>query len=139
MLTEQIRNDMVDILLKSASLLEEGWCQGHLFGDTNGNAMYIYFSLFCNANFEDVVARCAIGAIHQATEQLIPFTDVPEQHPRRYRNKLVTDLETHLRLLMNRHSLASWNDDPKRTKEEVIDLFRKAALELSNQKEESHE
>jgi hypothetical protein len=96
--------DERDVLLKAASIVEEGWCQG---------TGHIYYSDL------RVKASCAYGAIYRAVDAII--------HGAEERARLANAASHRLRDAIGREGIFDWNDAPGRTKEEVATAMREAA------------
>ena len=86
--------------MKPSEYIAKGWCQGVAAKDDSGAMCYP----------EDSRARewCLIGAL---------IAVYPEA------NKTRQDVTTKLQHALGELGFAKWNDDPKRTKQEVIDLL----------------
>ena len=89
-----------DVLLKAASIVEEGWCQGALHRNENGDDCYP----------SGAVESCAEGAISRATSYVGSV------------NALMG-----LKRYLGKQSINEWNDHPDQTAGEVADAMRKAA------------
>lgn len=104
--------DERDVLLKAASIVEQGWCQGSFY------------------NVDELTGAesvCALGAIMQAHRLL----GVPEPpgHPDGWAAGLL--LRQTLNHRPSREGLSvvpDWNDAPGRTASEVAEAMRTAAL-----------
>lgn len=92
-----------EVLIGALALIEKGWCQGSPAKNEAGDEVW----------FNDPTATqfCLIAAISK--------TVGTNQDLRRY----LLPLE---KFLPKNKWPWSWNDEPGRTKEEVVDLFRKA-------------
>ena len=90
-----------------ASFIEKGWTQGYFARDSNG--------MICEHYEPQAVSWCIIGAIR---------AEYPNDFSQRQKcyNKLENILGSGL------SSVVEFNDNPKRTKEEVLDLIRKAGI-----------
>ena len=96
-----------EILLMAADIIEHvGWCQRTRFRRNRAG---------------NLLAACAVGAVDMALEE----TNPPELT--RY---YVIDA---LKASIQRRCVASWNDDPSRTRKQVYTALRKAA-ELAEEK-----
>lgn len=94
-----------DVLLKAASIVEEGWCQRTVHRDARGHT---------TALPERAVTSCAIGAVIRAVGQL-------GGDPTLY-------LEARERLMAQvGDDIGKWNDTPGRTAHEVAEAMRRAA------------
>ena len=100
-------HDWRDVLLKAASIVEQGWCQGALYR-TNG----VHNTLVVQ---EDAEQSCAVGAISRA---LFHLNGDHELLIATHRN-----LQKHLLF----SEIATWNDSPGRTAAEVAEAMRQAA------------
>lgn len=102
-------NKTKQVLEKALSLIERGWTQGTGARDSFGRSVSI--------DAPDAVTFCAIGALTKVTGA----------------NSLRV-IHNH-RLLLERAGagtgITNWNDSTKRTKEEVIAVFKKA-IELAH-------
>jgi hypothetical protein len=98
-----------EILEKAAEELEKhGWTKGH-FGTAKG-------------------PKCASGAIRFVS------TGRPSNYPWNSREASQALLELERSLPQMGHStLVSWNDAPRRTAKQVIELFRKTARRLKRE------
>ncbi len=99
-------HDWRDLLLKAASIVEEGWCQGSFHTNKNGAECYS----------SEAVRSCATGAISRANEHLM--VPGPTTHHTDARAHLVKHL---------RGSIVLWNDSPDRTANEVAETMREVA------------
>ena len=88
---------------KAASLIEKGWTRGVYARNEKG--------FECNTYGESAVRWCVLGSLNFASH--IYHVNLP--------GKLTAYLEVE-------ESLASWNDDPFRTQEEVVKLLKDAAV-----------
>lgn len=84
-----------------------GWCQGSYYKDKNGSNV----GLAARHNPENVACACALGSIY-LVENDEPFAI----------DKAITTLADASKI----GSIADFNDDPGRTKQEVLDLFDRA-------------
>lgn len=115
-------NTVADIMEQAANLLESGqldWCQEHLAMTTEGSSLL-------GASSPTVVAVCAVGALDRA----FLSQKEPEQHYASQGYRLAA-----FRAAQRTwgKSLPDWNDEPGRTKEEVIDFLKQAAKDLRNE------
>jgi hypothetical protein len=97
-----------EVLIKAAELLESSpiaWTQNHIARDAEGYPE--------KANSPNVCSWCALGAI--AKVQNLP--DAPQEH-----NPAAMLLAYHLKV-----NIVDWNDNPLRTREDVINGLRSAA------------
>lgn len=101
------------VLRGAADLIaNNGWCQRIPAFDSEGVAV--------NAMAPDAVCFCADAAIaHKAPTQQLYFL------AREYLRNYVRD-----NVKPKFFRLANWNDDPKRTQEEVVSTMRECAAEL---------
>ena len=86
---------------KPSQYIAKGWCQGMSAQEVSGES--------CNANDSNAMSWCLIGSLQAA----YPTRDEAFE---KVVNKLVKKLDT--------IALAKWNDDPKRTQAEVIELLQ---------------
>ncbi len=111
-MTTTMEHDWRDVLMKAASIVEEGWCQGELH-IRNGHP--------CGSGQAD--RSCATGAITRAVNQMMKVSDaVALCRSARYA------LMNHLGRRKG-SSIVMWNDHPDRTAIEVADAMREAAAE----------
>ena len=103
--------DWRDVLLKAASIVEEGWCQGSLYQRKDGTS---------TGDREEAVQLCAIGAISAAWWRLSGADSA--QHDASVISAAQMGLYEHLG-----HPIAKWNDHPDRTALEVAEAMRQAA------------
>lgn len=97
-----------EVLIAARDILTNtGWCQGQYWRNSQGRFA---------AKREDIASACAVGSILQvdASQEL--------------RNKALDTIEGLTGIF-----LPTWNDDPKRTKEEVLQVFNKAIEEASDE------
>ena len=92
--------DWRDVLLKAASIVEEGWCQEVFHRNENGDDCYP----------SGAVESCAEGAISRAGSYIGSV------------NALMG-----LRRYLGKRSIGDWNDHPDRTAAEVAEAMRQAA------------
>ena len=115
MTTTTTEHDWRDVLLRAASIVEDGWCQGafHTYRDTG-----------------EIVQSCAAGAISRAACYAgvngMPYPDMPLEHSARI------ELAQHLRsksvsFATIATTIEAWNDHPDRTVVEVAEAMRQAA------------
>lgn len=109
-----------DIYNKAVDVIEElGWAQGQLGGrqreyDMRGNKID--------------AACCAVGAIRQAAQDITGTTGLSAYGSiSLLRHALEEMIDFKPDDFIVRASITRWNDAPGRTKEEVIELLRKAA------------
>lgn len=109
--------DMVDfverVLLRAAEIVDAGWTQKSPARDGNGNPVF--------SHHQSATCFCAVGAIFRAiseTENCQISGDLASLPIARLSISLG---------MGNAGNVASWNDHPKRTKEEVVAALRKAA------------
>ncbi len=101
-----------EILEAAAEILERmGWTQDTLARDAEGNETHP-----CD---EDVACLCMVGAMYRACG-FSTAVEMPSEVLHRLRDAIFARDERDL-------SPAEWNDQPGRTKEEVISLLREAA------------
>lgn len=94
---------VTDTLRAAVELLEiYGWCQGSL-GNTS-------------------IGFCAVGAINAASRGLAHSPLDKQQRHGKACERLFSAINGHT----HRYGVASWNDDPDRTKDEVLEAFRRA-------------
>ena len=109
-----MEHDWRDVLLKAASIVEEGWCQGFLVkGPRQG--------------WRESQQHCATGAINRASYDLLGegFAWEDKKSPMR---ALADSLgEEEKEEGMTWLSVAQWNDKPGRTAAEVAAAMRQAA------------
>ncbi len=99
------QHDATDVLLKAASIVEEGWCQ-YVF-HTNGDGQW--------ATTRDKASKsCAAGALSRAASEL-DANERDSQH-------------AYMALAMHVGGMVTdWNDKDGRTAEEVAEAMRNAA------------
>lgn len=129
-------HDYRDVLLKAASLVEEGWCQGNWY--YLDNAYLCEYeecgsSHLVNDPMPEEVAEgrrpekvCLEGAIRLAAYDL---TDDPESLQFGASTQLVTDSDQKIAHLLGApvEEIWEWNDADGRTADEVATALRKAA------------
>ena len=110
-------HDWQNVLLKAASIVEQGWCQGTMHCNEEGAPTY---------SRETIDRSCATGAMERAFDLL---------RSDRYLDDSVfafagSALGEHLDPKMEGApwlSIAKWNDHPDRTDLEVAEAMRQAA------------
>lgn len=105
---------VAEVLERAADLLEEyDWCQGEFAKDSDG----------CAVVWESDKAQsfCALGVAYRA------WSDLGQPH-----FPLVTSMQGYLDV----RDVTAWNDEPGRTKAEVIAKLREAAT-LARRREEA--
>lgn len=116
------------VFRKSIELLQEkDWCQGELARDKNGNMVYLGSS--------DAVAYCMLGAMHRAVGRTSRPNDprdptgrafeAMKKHPKINASPIGTTVK------YGGNVVAVWNDDPSRTKDEVIEVFQELEQECA--------
>lgn len=121
--------DIGDVLLKAASLVEQGWCQNTPFTAKGGESVYIA------DDYSNVDKVCLTGAIEVARYQLghpgPSSASLYEDKPLEVDNHspyLVVDSYLREAGLMGHSSgPIDWNDEYERKQEEVADALRGAA------------
>ena len=101
--------DWRDVLLKAASIVEEGWCQGVMYRRKDGTS---------TGSREMADQSCASGAISRAFFNISESTDLVTL------GAAQDGLEYHLS-----GSIEKWNDASGRTATEVAEAMRQAATE----------
>lgn len=94
-------HDYRDVLLKAASIVEEGWCQQAAITSLDGATQH-----------------CALAAIGKATVQLTE--DINETYA------LVKNASRAVSIHVGKY-ITAWNDTPGRTASEVAEAMRNAA------------
>ena len=101
-----------DILMKAASIVEEGWCQGAMHRNWDGEECYR----------SGAIESCAEGAIQRASDELSDGAgaayDLASAADRGLRKHLGKRLVP---------TIANWNDQHGRTADEVAEAMRQAA------------
>ncbi len=95
-------NTWRNVLLRAASIVDRGWCQGSAHLNRNGHV--------CGRR--EAVQSCAIGALGRAA------------HDNTF---LTLEAGRGLRDYLDVDSLSEWNDEPWRTASEVAEMMRQAA------------
>ena len=102
----------VDVLKKARQLLvRRNWCQGAFGFDSNGN------KLFAGDNLGKAVSLCLLGACYAVAPSLAEVVAAEKV----LEKTLAKDI-----------SLSGWNDMPRRTKQQVLNLFTRTIKRLSN-------
>lgn len=116
---EQRKTNIKQIISLAAELLETGkvgWTQNHAFVDEKGVVTEGF-----DCGYESVGACCALGAIELANFKLGLHYDASAQQA------LYDAME---KMSGRRQGVASWNDDPNRTKDEVVNFLKFAASNI---------
>ena len=108
-MTQTMKHDWRDVLLKAASIVEEGWCQGAFYRESPASAL---------GYGAKAVQSCASGAIDKAVGHL------SGGYPHNLGHAAEMALVKHLD---NWSSIVDWNDHPGRTGFEVAEAMRQAA------------
>ena len=108
-------HDWRDVLLKAASIVEEGWCQEAMHRNEAGLECYR----------DNAVQSCATGALHRAFNQLSGHLTVADGYDALY--KLQEYLRSSPGMGGEWITIALWNDHPDRTATEVAKAMRQAA------------
>lgn len=113
--------DERDLLLKAASIVEEGWTQGAMFRDKSDNTLSEHLTLSGETEtiWSHVATVCASGAIAKAVHQL--------GVPGHIRINAINLLSFYISDAYGMSIIPWWNDDINRTKEEVAEAMRLAA------------
>ena len=101
---------VLEILKQGKERVTKGWVQHVLALTADGIA--------CAGYATDAVSWCAVGALDVPPRDRILFPGVDNPSMRAY-----MFLE---RNVLDHQDLVEWNNDPKRTQEEVVDLFDRA-------------
>lgn len=119
--------DERDILLKAASLVEQGWCQNVAWKYEEGFLPRVHRigGIFSSREWQEARERithvCAVGAIRVARADLtgeIPHSNLPTALELAAQKRLTRVISS---------SVIGWNDTPGRTQEQVAEALRKAA------------
>lgn len=105
--------DHRDILLKSASLIEEGWCRNALFKGEGGKKIFGWPW----AEEEKIEERCIVGALSEATWIL----QGKNPHQSREWHNAMEALREEVGHLVN------WNNHEAKNAQEIADITRKVA------------
>lgn len=115
------------IVRRAIELIEQGWTQFSMARDANGRRVL--------PPYNDAASFCASGAIARATYEV---------HGYGPKLSSTTDALTdrwavfnHIRTYIGTNTVASWNDDRTRTKEDVLKVFETVLSDLV--KEQGHE
>lgn len=102
-------------------LIERGWTRKAYARDELGEKMVVaHLVLYEGRPPPPAASYCTLGAVYSSQEELAnPVSHILETT--RYLTSLVED-----------RCLDDWNDDPARTKEEVIELFDRAIAFLGD-------
>lgn len=100
--------DELRVLQRARKLLESGWCQDMCAQDMQGREVYY--------DKESAKLFCTLGAVYRAASDL---------HAQGAAEQLAFKRLTHVLDLPPRDfdSLGQWNDDPHRTRDDVLALF----------------
>jgi hypothetical protein len=113
----------VDALTQARVLIETGWCQGSAAKTGDGRE--------CFAHSEHACQFCPTGAVTRVTWPWEPDDDPElweannlawEALAKAIRNEYGWDMSEHLPWSV----IQDWNDEPGRTKEEVLEMFDRA-------------
>lgn len=104
------------IAVAARAALARGWIQGHQAHDANGN--------LCNPSDDRATSFCIIGAIERGRSELV------EPYP-----SCTRILECLWRRIYT--SPVVWNDEPGRTKEEVLATFDAVIADLETSDSDS--
>lgn len=101
-----------ELLQRARLSVMDGWCQGSYYEDANGNP--------CGR--VHAARHCAMGALIQAS---VGYGDTFATHSFSRAARMLQDQVTRLEGngLVN---VQQWNDEPGRTKQEVVELYNKA-------------
>ncbi len=100
-------NDKIKLLTETKKIIEKGWVQGKFSTNASGE--------WCSHLSNDVEACCLKGAFNKAGKELNLFSTANNISDKLY-DKLP-------KVTSGLCPIVFWNDDPKRTKEEVIQLL----------------
>jgi hypothetical protein len=98
--------DALDILMEARPWIDKGWCQQWLSVDARGRA--------CDTLGGKAVAWCAIGAVTKVTDWPAAGNEAL-----RYLAQAIGKGDA-------TNDIGIWNDDPDRTKEEVLEAYDRA-------------
>lgn len=99
----------VTILKRARAKIVKGWCQGHSAIDSRGN--------LCLAETSAAVSWCAVGAIFAVSKNDWKYEEAARDVLEKALGK-------------GQSEIANWNDEPKRTKKQVLALYDKAIRHL---------
>ena len=111
-----------EILVKAQKLIEQGWCQGEFARDENGKIVSPYNEKACS--------WCASGAIRvtivsNGQTSLKPYRllqEIISKKPIEYSTIIFSDSD----------AIAAFNDHPKTTQNDILELFDKAIARCDN-------
>lgn len=96
------------ILIYAMALMQKGWCQGSMAKDKRGREIYA-----CDHR---AVSFCAYGAVRRAVDDLgLDYGDM-------------NDAEAYLPKTPYGSGYVTWNEEPGRTRAQVLAAFKRAAL-----------
>jgi hypothetical protein len=102
-----------EVLIATRWILENvGWCQRALFKNKAGEP------IFNGRHPSDIDSACLLGAVW-LVESDVDFL----------KNKTMEFIITELNIQYDTMSMSSWNDDPKRTKNQVLSFLDKIIKE----------
>jgi hypothetical protein len=101
----------IKVLKKVLNLLENGWCQDSWARDNDGNT--------CSVDSKYAKCYCLVGAVCKVTKS--PSLRITVRH----------QLDSNIPI--NYGGLLSWNDNKRRTKQQVINLVKKTIKGLENE------
>lgn len=88
----------------AGKLIAKGWTQGEMARDANGDAI--------EPNSKNAVCFCSAGALHAAYQKYDDYNKAYDK----------------LLKIIGKESILTWNDDPSRTKEQVVEAMMKAGV-----------
>lgn len=112
-------HDYRDVLLKAASIVEEGWCQGHSW-EGDGLVDISWVQVLHLRKGGKPVKSCMLGAVTLAVHDLTGLDVLASTSPPAVDAREALDAALPV-------VASQWNDMPWRTKEEVADKLREVA------------
>ena len=118
-------NNLEQLLTLAKGYIEQGWCQWFHAKDANEKR--------CDVNSPDAITWCATGAIIRATNET-HFQHLTNKEKCVIANKALNALtdsiyDIYAFLYI---SAAKWNDQPSRTKAEVLEIYDHAIEKAKN-------
>ena len=115
---EHSNAEMAEVLEKVADAWESGtlgWCQGRSF---------IYKNNPYGVTKANIAAACSVGGVMLEVGVAASRSDL--------RKAVIAALRDRLDAPNDLSSVSRWNDQPERTKQQVIDKFKEVAKDLRN-------
>ena len=111
-----------DILVKAQKLIEQGWCQGEFARDENDESVSPYSEKACSWCASGAIKTAIISYHHTSPNPYHLLKEIISNKPIEYSTIIFNDSD----------AIAAFNDHPKTTQNDILELFDKAIARCDN-------